>query len=208
MGVGAKSLHLFLTLCDPMDHIPPGFLSIVFSKQEYWSGLPCPPPGDLPDSGIEPKSLMSPALAGGFFTSSVTWEALVIRILFTKYSFPTFLHSGQSLSRVRLFATPWTVAHQASLSITNSRNFLKLMSIESVMPSNHLIFCHPLLLLPSIFPSIRVFSNELALHVRWPQYWSFSTRVHRSFQISIFISFRSMSRGRTAGAYGSPTFSF
>ena len=138
-------------------------LSMELSRPKYWSGLLFPSPGDLPDSGIEPKSLMSPALAGGFFTSSVTWEALVIRILFTKYSFPTFLHSVHSLSRVRLFATPWTVAHQASLSITNSRNFLKLMSIESVMPSNHLILCRPLLLLPSVFPSIRVFSNESVL---------------------------------------------
>ena len=82
--------------------------------------------------------------------------------------------SVQPLSRIRLFATPWTVAHQASLSITNSRGLLKLMSIESVMPSNHLILCHPLLLLPSIFPSIRVFSKESVLHIRWPKYWSFS----------------------------------
>ena len=80
----------------------------------------------------------------------------------------------QPLSHVRLFATPWTAACQASLSITNSQSVLKLMSIELVMPSNHLILCHPLLLLPPIFPSIRVFSNELALHIRWPKYWSFS----------------------------------
>ena len=82
--------------------------------------------------------------------------------------------SVQLLSRVRLFATPWTTACQASLSITNSQSLPKLMSIESVMPSNHLILCHPLLLLPSIFPSIRVFSNESALRIRWPEYWSFS----------------------------------
>ena len=100
MCVGAKLLQLSLTLCDPMDHIPPGFLSMGFSKQEYWSGLPCPPPGDLPDSGIEPKCLMSPASAGRFFTTGVTWEALVIRILFSKYSFPTSLYSVQSLSHV------------------------------------------------------------------------------------------------------------
>ena len=78
--------------------------------------------------------------------------------------------SVQSLSHVRLFATPWTAAHQASLSITNSRSSLKLTSIESVMPSNHLTFCRPLLLPPSIFPSIRVFSNESVLHTRWPKY--------------------------------------
>ena len=77
--------------------------------------------------------------------------------------------SVQSLSHIRFFATLWTTAHQASLSITNSWSLLKLMSIESVMPSNHLILCHPLLLLPSIFPSIRVFSNESALHIRWPK---------------------------------------
>ena len=82
--------------------------------------------------------------------------------------------SVQSLSRVQLFATPWTAVCQASLFITNSRSWLKLMSIESVMPSNHLILCHPLLLPPSIFPSIWVFSNESVLHIRWPKYWSFS----------------------------------
>ena len=80
--------------------------------------------------------------------------------------------SVQSLSRVLLFATPWTAAHQASLSLTNSQSLLKLMSIESVMPSTHLILCHPLLLLPSIFPSIRVFSDLSVLHIRWPEYWS------------------------------------
>ena len=84
------------------------------------------------------------------------------------------------LSRVRLFVTPWTAALQASLSITNSRSLPKLMSIESVMPFNLLILCHPLLLLPSIFPSIRVFSNESALHIRWPQYWSFSFNISPS----------------------------
>ena len=82
--------------------------------------------------------------------------------------------SVQPLSRVRLFATPWTAAHQASLFIINPQSLLKLMSIESVMSSNHLILCCPLLLLPSIFPSIRVFSNELVLRIRWPKYWNFS----------------------------------
>ena len=87
--------------------------------------------------------------------------------------------SVQLLSRVRLFVTPWTAAHQDSLSITNSWNLLKLMSIESVMPSNHLNLCHPLLLLPSIFPSIRVFSNESVLHIRWPKDWSFSFSIRK-----------------------------
>ena len=98
--------------------------------------------------------------------------------------------SVQSLRRVRLFATPWTAAYQASLSITNSRSLLKLMSIESVMPSNHLFLCRPLLLLPSIFASIRVFSNESVLCIRWPKHWSFSFSVSPSNEHSGLISFR------------------
>ena len=86
--------------------------------------------------------------------------------------------------------TPWTAAHQASLSITNSRSLLKLKSIESVVPSNHLILCHPLLLLPSVFPSIRVFSTESALHIRWPKYWSFSFKISPSNKHPGLISFR------------------
>ena len=96
----------------------------------------------------------------------------------------------KSLSRVRLFATPWTAARQAFLSITNSRSLLKLMSIKSVMPSNHLILCCPLLLLPSIFPSIRVFSDESVLCIRWPKYWSFSHDMSPSNEPSGLISFR------------------
>ena len=96
--------------------------------------------------------------------------------------------SVQLLSRVRLFVTSWTAARQASLSITNSRSILKLMSIESVMPCNHLILCCPLLLLPSIFPSIRVFSNESVLHIRWLNYWSFS--ISPSNEYPGLISFR------------------
>ena len=98
--------------------------------------------------------------------------------------------SVQLLSRVQLFVTPWTAAHQASLSITSSRSSLKLMSIESVMPSSHLILCRPLLLLPSIFLSIRVFSNESALHIRWPNYWSFSFSSSSSNEHPGLISFR------------------
>ena len=98
--------------------------------------------------------------------------------------------SVQSLSCVWLFATPWTAAHQASLSISNSWSSPKPMSIESVMPSNHLILCRPLLLLPSIFPSIRVFSNESALRIRWPEYWSFSFSLSPSNEYSGLISFR------------------
>ena len=100
------------------------------------------------------------------------------------------LSSVQSISRVQLFATPWTATHKASLSITNSWSLLKLMSIESVMPSNHLIFCYPLLLPPSIFPSIRVSSNESVLLIRWPKYWSFSFSVSPSNEYSGLISFR------------------
>ena len=98
--------------------------------------------------------------------------------------------SGHSLSRVQFFATPWSAARQASLSFTNSRSLLKLMSIESVMPSSHLILCHPLLLLPSIFPSIRVFSNEPALYIRWPKNGSFSFSISPSREYSGLISFR------------------
>ena len=98
--------------------------------------------------------------------------------------------SVQSLSHVQLFVIPWTVAHQASLSITNSQSLLKLMSIESVMPSNHLILCRSLLLPPSIFSSIRVFSNESVLLIRWPKYWSFSFNISPSKEDSRLISFR------------------
>ena len=98
--------------------------------------------------------------------------------------------SVQSLSHVRLFAASWTAACQASLSINNSWSWLRLMSIESVMPSNHLILCHPLLLLPSIFPSIRVFSSELVRHIRWPKYWSFSFSIHPSNEYLVLITFR------------------
>ena len=100
------------------------------------------------------------------------------------------ISSVQSLSRVWLLATPWTAAHQASLSITSSRSSLKPVSIVLVMPPNHLILCCPLLLPPSIFPSIRVFSNESVLHIRWPKYWSFSFSISPSNEYSGLISFR------------------
>ena len=100
------------------------------------------------------------------------------------------LCSVQLLRCVRLFLMPWTAALQAALSITNSRSLLKLVSIESVVPSNHFILCRPLLLLPSIFPSIRVFSNESVLHIRWPKYWSFSFSINPPNEYSGLISFR------------------
>ena len=98
--------------------------------------------------------------------------------------------SVQSLSRVWLFGTPWIAAHQDSLSITNCQSLPKSMSTESVMPSNHLVLCHHFLLLPTIFPSIRVFSNESVLHIRWPNYWSFSFCISPSNEYSELISFR------------------
>ena len=100
------------------------------------------------------------------------------------------ISSVQSLSHIRLFSKPWTVACQACVSITNSRSLLKLMSIESVMPSSHLLLCRLLLFLPSIFPSIRIFSNESVLHIRWPKYWSFSFSISPSNEYSGLISFR------------------
>ena len=156
-------------------------LSMGFSRQEYWSGLPYPQGGDLPNPGIQPMYLMSPVLTDGFFTTGATWEAH-LQVYSVQFS------SVQSLSHVRLFVTPWTAAHQASLSITNSQSLL--MSIQLVMPSNHFIFCHPLLLLPSVFLSIKVFSNELALSIRWPKYWSFSFSISPSNEYSGLISFR------------------
>ena len=113
---------------------------------------------------------------------SKLWSwAFVLRIQFS---------SVQSLSLVRLFVTPWTAAHQASLPITNSQSLPKLMSIELVMPDNHLILCHSLLLLPSIFPNIRVFSSESVLRIRWPKYWSFSFNISPSNEHPGLISFR------------------
>ena len=100
------------------------------------------------------------------------------------------ISSLQSLSFVRLFAALWIAVRQASLSITNTRSLLKLMSIESVMPCNHLVLCHPLPILPLIFPSIRVFSSESFLHIRWPKYWSFSFSINSSNEYSGLISFR------------------
>ena len=150
-----------------------------FPKQEYWSGLPFPSPGDLPDPGIETVPLTSHELACRFFTTSTTVEAHSDQIT-----------SDQLLSHVRLFATSWIAARQASLSLTNSRSSLRLTSIESVMPSSHLILCHPLLLLPTIPPSIRVFSNESTLRTRWPKYWSFSFSIIPSKEIPGLISFK------------------
>ena len=123
-------------------------------------------------------------------TIALTRWTFVGKIMSLLFNMLSQFSSVPSLSYVQLFATPWTAARQASLSITNSRSLPKLKSIESVMPSNHLILCSPLLLLPSIFPNIRVFSNELVLHIRWPKYWSFSFSISPSNEYSGLISFR------------------
>ena len=130
---------------------------------------------------IEPRAAMAVDLQQSLREFRVAWGTLC-----------SWKSSGtvQLLSNVRLFAIPWTVACQASLSITNSHSLLKLMPIKSVMPPNHLILCHPLLLLPSIFPSIRVFSNESVLPIRWPRYWSFNLSISPSNEYSGLISFR------------------
>ena len=130
-------------------------------------------------------------ITDGFFTVWSRWPNIIVNFYFMSLGF-TRLSSIQfsSLSRVRLFVTPWTSAHQASLSITNCQGQPKAMSIQSVMPSNHVILCCPLLLLPSIPPRIRVFSSESALHIRWPKCWSFSFNISPSNEHPGLISFR------------------
>ena len=148
--------------------------SMEFSRPEYWSGYPLS------------------------FLQGLSWDLLHCRQILYQLSYqgsPDKSHSVQfssvqSLSRVRHSVTPWTTACQASLSITNCWSLPKPMSIESVMPSNHLIRYHPLFLLPSIFPGIRVFSNESALRIRWPKYWSFSFNISPSNEHPGLISFR------------------
>ena len=149
-----------------------------FSRQEYWSGLPCPPPGYLPNPGIEPAFPVTRALQVNSLPLS-HWRSP--QIFFSSVQF--------SCSVVSDSVTPWITARQASRSITNSRSLLKLMSIESVMPSNHLILCHPLLL-PPVPPSIRVFSNKSTLGMKWPKYWNFSFSISPSSEYPGLISFR------------------
>ena len=152
---------------------------------------PLPFPGDLPDLGSEPMSPVFPALqADSLSTDTQTLlfgsqqKIPQLRPNSAKFS------SVQSLRPDGLFVTPWIAACQASLSSTNSRSLLKLMSIESVMTSSHLILCRPLLLSPSIFPSIRVFSSESSLRIRWPKYWNFSFNISPSNEYSGVISFK------------------
>ena len=176
-------------------------------RQTFCAPLPIPPSsvyaGQLPSEPIRPRKTSQDHLR----PTGTSWSHLARVLISTKSpqtsgsrrqrlleklasSIAASLSSVQSLSHIGLFATPWTAVHQASLSITNSRSLLRLMTIESVMLSNHLILCHPLLLLPSIFPSIRVFSNESVLHIRWPKYWSFSFSISLSNEYSGLISFR------------------
>ena len=132
---------------------------------------------------------LSSIISGTSYVPHGIIEGLWLCIKHNEKYMRTTVHLVQLLSRVWLFVTPWTAARQASLSITESQSLLKLRSIESVMPSNHLILCCPLLM-PSIFPSIRVFSNKSALHIRWPKYWSFSFIISPSNEYSGLISFR------------------
>ena len=159
-----------LNLCDPWTVAHQAPLSMGFPRKEYWSGLP----GILPTQGLNSHLV----LGRRFFTTEPHGKP------------GPLISSVQSLTHVELFATPWIAACQDSLSITNSQSLRKLMSIELVMPSNHLILCHPVLLLPSIFPSIRVFSKESVLHIRWPKYWSFSFSISPSNEYSGLISLR------------------
>ena len=179
-------------------------LSIGFPRQEYWSGLSCPSPDlNIVNYKLVPAKSVCQRLNSNKAICHLTlwWLDTVLRQLLTfdtpwrqsRVESEAFCVLGklveqvfvvQLLTCVQLFVTPWAAAGQTSLSFTISRSLLKLMSIKSVMPSNHLILCHPLLLLPSIFPSIRVFSNELALHMRWPKYWSFSFSISPSNEYS------------------------
>ena len=157
-----------------MDYSPPGSSvhGIIQARTLEWLAIPSSRQSSWPRN----QTCIS-------YISCISWWVL--------YHFSSVQFSSvQSLSRVRLFVTPWTAARHASLSITNSRSPPKLMSIVLVMPSNHLILCHPLLLLPSIFPSIRVFSNGSVLRIRWPKYWSFSFNISPSNEHPGLISFR------------------
>ena len=175
--VHAQLLQSCPTLCDAMDCSLPGFFvhGIFQSRILEWVDMPSSRGSFWPRDQTRVS-----CFAGRFFTHWATWEALQ-DIQFS---------SVQLLSRVYLFVTPWITARQACLSITNSWSLPKLMSIKLVMPSSHLILCHPLLLLPPIPPSIRVFSNESTLRMSWPKYWSFSFNISPSNEHPGLISFR------------------
>ena len=163
-------VRLFATQWTVAHQVP---LSMEFSRQEYWSGLLFPSAGDLPKPWIKPRC---PALAGRFFTDEPPRKPFAVVV--------------QLLNQVQFLATPRTIAGPASLSSTISLSLLKLMAFKSVMPSNHLILCRPILLLPLVFLSIRVFSNKWALCIRWPKYWSISFSNRYSSEYSGLIFFR------------------
>ena len=167
-------MHLFL---DPSQS-----LWILFFLESLRGGKDC--------LTRRPEILLSPGSVSGHGKLNHDLGLCPVMGELSPLSYFIQFSSVQLLSRVRLFATPWTAARQASLFITNSWSLIKLMSIESAMPPNHLILCHPLLLPPSIFPSIRVFSSELVLHIRWPKDWSFSFSISPSNKHSGLISFR------------------
>ena len=150
----------------------------LFSKDPQWLHRPS-----------LTRSLPSSLVLTSLIPKAVLWKKLLSLYLLLYLKTRVQFNSVQSLSHVRLFVTPWTAVQQASLFITNSRSLLKLMFAELVMPSNHLILCRPLLLLPSIFPSIRVFSNESVLHIRWTKFWSFRFSISPSNEYSGLISF-------------------
>ena len=160
-----------------------------------------------------PYSLF-PTFSHMYSLTIASWNKLILYWSSLPYTFCVKINaceksvvtsSVQSLSRVRLFVTPWTTAHKASLSITNSRSPPEPMSIVSVMPSNHLILCRPLILLPLIFPNIRAFSNESALHIRWPKYWSFSFSISPSNEHPWLISFSPLQSKGLSGVFSNTT---
>ena len=153
-----------------------------FSRQEYWSGLPCPPPGDLSNPGIKPVSLKSSTLAARFFTISVTWKAP--SYIISSVQFSSAAQSCVTICHSMYNSRPGLPVHHILLEVTQTT------SIKMVIPSNHLILCRPLLLLPPIPSSIRVFSNESTLCMRWPKYWSFSFSIIPSNEHPGLISFR------------------
>ena len=155
----AKSLQSCLTLCNSMDCHPPGFLSMGFSRQEHWSGFPCPPPGNLHDPGIKTGSLRFPTLAGEFFTTSTTWEV---------HYCCSVAHSCPSLCDPMDCRTPGFPVYYQLPELSQTH----VHWVGYAIQPSHL--CCSLLLLPSIFPSIRIFSNESVLLIRWPKYYSFS----------------------------------
>ena len=198
--LSANSFQLCLTLATLWTVVWQAPVSIRFSRQEYWSGLPFLFQGMFLTQGSNPCLLhllywQEDSLPLSYLGNQVIAKYLLLirscfGLLAMTSDFGSLLPLVQSLSSVWLLVTPWIAAYQASLFFTVTQSVLKPMSIESVMPSNHFILCHPLLLPPSIFPSIRVFFNESAPCIRWPRYWSFSISISPFNKYSGLISFR------------------